>query len=250
MDGEAMKQKAPTIYDVAKAAGVSHQTVSRYLRGNTRVRGETQEKIAAALQQLGYRTNIMARNLRRGTSEIIELAIPTLNQAYFAELAQDIIDEARNQSLTVFVETTEGLREQETAVLHRFHRNFADGVIFFPHTITEEDLAGARVHFPLVFLGDRIPYEGFSHIVMPNEAGAQTAVRHLIERGRRRIALIGVEPHPGSGAARLRLAGYRPSAGRGGTALRRSARGVLARRLDAKRWRVRRGDVVGARRCL
>ena len=203
------KGKAPTIYDVARRAGVSHQTVSRFLRGYEGIRPATRERVTCALQELGYRTNMMARNLRQGKSGIVTLAIPTLRQSYFAELAQAVIDAASSVGLTVFVETTGGDRRCELAVLQRFYGNFADGVIFLPLTITPADLDGEGVQFPLVLLGDQVAFGGYDHVVMANEAGATLAVRHLVARGRRRIAVIGVEPLENSGAAWWRYRGYR-----------------------------------------
>lgn len=63
--------KAATIYDVAKAAGVSHQTVSRFLKGFEGIRPETREKVVRALDQLGYRPNLTARSLKSGQSHRI-----------------------------------------------------------------------------------------------------------------------------------------------------------------------------------
>lgn len=63
--------KAATIYDVARAAGVSHQTVSRFLKGFAGIRPETREKVERALDELGYRPNLTARSLKSGRSHRI-----------------------------------------------------------------------------------------------------------------------------------------------------------------------------------
>jgi LacI family transcriptional regulator len=63
--------RPPTIYDVAVAAGVSHQTVSRFLRGFDGIRPETREKVTRALDELGYRPNLTARSLKSGRSHRI-----------------------------------------------------------------------------------------------------------------------------------------------------------------------------------
>jgi LacI family transcriptional regulator len=64
-------RKAATIYDVAQAAGVSHQTVSRFLKGFDGIRPETREKVTRALDELGYRPNLTARSLKYGRSHRI-----------------------------------------------------------------------------------------------------------------------------------------------------------------------------------
>lgn len=202
-------RKPATIYDVAKVAGVSHQTVSRLLRGHTGIRSETRSKVLAAIEQLDYRTNITARNLRNGNTGMIALAIPDLNQPYFAELAQSVIMAARHAGLTVFVETTDGDRDRELAVLSGTHSNLVDGVLYAPKSLGGSDLAELSIDFPLVLIGDRIFHSPFDHVTMPNAAGARAAVEHLIATGRRRIAVIGAEPPTEFGAAALRLDGYK-----------------------------------------
>lgn len=69
--GAGARDKAATIYDVAQAAGVSHQTVSRFLRGFEGIRPETRERVVQALADLGYRPNLTARSLKSGRSHRI-----------------------------------------------------------------------------------------------------------------------------------------------------------------------------------
>lgn len=211
MHGEVLvsTKKQPTLYDVAKVAGVSHQTVSRLLRGYSGIREETAARVHAAIDELGYRTNVTARNLRNGTTDTIALAIPDLSQPYFAELAQAVMDAARQVGLTVFVETTGGDPARELAMLDATHSRFVDGVIFAPKTITADDLAKHTVTVPMVLIGDRILDQAFDHVTLPNRAGTRAAVQHLIDTGRHRIGFIGAEAPSDVGAAHLRLAGYR-----------------------------------------
>ncbi len=201
--------KPPTIYDVAKVAGVSHQTVSRLLRGHAGIRDETRARVLDAIAKLDYRTNITARNLRTGTTGMIALAIPDLRQPYFAELAQSVIVAAREVGLTVFVETTDGDPERELSVLSGTHAQVVDGVLYAPKSVDAAELARQNIDFPLVLLGDRIFHSGFDHVTLPNRSGAQAAVSHLASLGRTRIAFIGAEPPSDFGAAALRLQGYR-----------------------------------------
>jgi DNA-binding LacI/PurR family transcriptional regulator len=66
---------------------------------------------------------------------MIALSIPSLDQPYFAELAQDVIRVARDTGLTVFVETTESDKQRELATLDHFGADVVDGVIFAPNVI-------------------------------------------------------------------------------------------------------------------
>jgi DNA-binding LacI/PurR family transcriptional regulator len=201
--------KPATIYDVAKLAGVSHQTVSRLLLGYQGIRPETRQKVLGAIEQLDYRTNVAARNLRNGRTGMISLAIPSLDQPYFAELAQAIMRAARPYGLTVFVETTDGIRERELQVISGSRGNFVDGVIYVPLALSYSDLSDLNIEFPLVLLGDRVLHSRFDHVTLPNFEGAKSAVNHLLSLGRRRIAALGVEETSDFGASTPRLNGYR-----------------------------------------
>ena len=212
-------EKAATLYDVARVAGVSHQTVSRFLRGQPGIRPDTVDRVERALVELDYQANVTARNLRNGRTGMITLAVPSLNQPYFAELAQSVIHAAREVGLTVSVETMEDERERELAVLSRSRGTLVDGVIFAPTAITAADLAELKLGFPVVLLGDRIFDSDFDHVAMANAAGARLAVQHLIDLGRRRIAVIGIEPDGNLGASQLRLRGYEQALAEAGIAL-------------------------------
>src|SRR5690606_29403315 len=92
---QSTETKPATIYDVAQLAGVSHQTVSRLLLGHDGIRPATRQRVEEALEALEYRRNVTARNLRLGRTGMVSLVIPSLNQPYFAELAQAMIVAAR-----------------------------------------------------------------------------------------------------------------------------------------------------------
>src|ERR1700749_5060100 len=65
------RPRAPVMSDVGRLAGVSHQTVSRVINGSPHVRPETREKVQAAMQELGYRPNPVARALVTGRSKTL-----------------------------------------------------------------------------------------------------------------------------------------------------------------------------------
>src|SRR5262245_43695648 len=69
--GNGARRRAPRLEDVAKVAGVSHQTVSRVINASAHVRPETRERVLAAMQELDYRPNSVARALATGRSRTI-----------------------------------------------------------------------------------------------------------------------------------------------------------------------------------
>ncbi|GAA1996031.1 LacI family DNA-binding transcriptional regulator [Microbacterium pumilum] len=92
---ESPNGKAATIYDVARVAGVSHQTVSRFIKGYEGIRPETRDRVLAALQQLGYRPNLTARSLRKGTSHRIAALTHAIDQVGPSRIVQGASEAAR-----------------------------------------------------------------------------------------------------------------------------------------------------------
>jgi DNA-binding LacI/PurR family transcriptional regulator len=176
--------------DVASLAGVSIKTVSNVINGYPYIRSETKERVESAIRSLDYRVNVSARNLRAGRSRTITLAVPELTQPYFAELAQAVIDEAAAVDLTVFVETTGGRADRELAIVSGDQPIVSDGLIFSPQSMTREAAEAMRPGVPTVLLGERVFHSPFDHVTMANESAAEAAVGHLLDLGRRRVALL------------------------------------------------------------
>ena len=191
-----MKQKkAVTLREVARVAGVSPRTVSNVANGYQHVAPHTRQHVQAVIDSLGYRVNTAARSLRSGSTGLIGLVVPSVEQPYFAQLASAVISEAGKASRTVVIEQTDGDPTRERALLRQGPTGaMFDGLILNPLRLTAADLqtldAGGR---PLVLLGERAVDPAFDHIHIDNVAAARDATQHLIEIGRKRIAAIGVQ---------------------------------------------------------
>jgi DNA-binding LacI/PurR family transcriptional regulator len=202
----------PTLRDVARLAGVSVRTVSNVVNDYPYVRPTTRTRVLAAIDEVGYRPNLSARGLRVGRTGVVGLAVPELAQNYFAELADAIIRAAETHNLGVVVEQTSGNREREIEVLSGGRPiRLTDGILFSPERLGQDDRDLLDVPFPLVLLGERIFGGPTDHVTMHNVSSAKAAVEHLLDIGRRRIALIGAHPDRREAvrAADLRLRGYR-----------------------------------------
>ncbi|MDC7122200.1 LacI family transcriptional regulator [Cellulomonas fimi] len=200
---------AVTMHDVAARAGVSIKTVSNVLNGYQYIRPATKEKVETAIADLGYQVNLTARNLRRGRTGLIGLAVPELSLPYFAELADSVIRAAEARGLTVLIEQTGSVRDRELEVLTGQRRHLTDGLIFSPLELGPQDVDALDVDYPMVLLGERIFGGPADHVTMSNVDGAKAAVRHLLDQGRRRIAVIGAHEGETVGSAALRMQGYR-----------------------------------------
>lgn len=198
-----------TIADVARAAGVSPMTVSNVINGHPHVRESTRARVLAAMADMDYRVNVAARNLRRGRTGVIGLAVPEVNRPYFAQFAAAIIEAAQRRDLRVSVEQTGATRENELAVLGLSRNRLYDGLILSTVGMGAADVEHLKVPYPVVILGERIFNGPVGHVAMPNVDGARAAVAHLAERGCRRIAMLTGTPTRDVNVSELRLTGYR-----------------------------------------
>lgn len=204
---------APTLHDVARVAGVSFKTVSNVLNDHPQVRESTRARVLAAVQELGYRPNISARNLRRGRSGVIALAVPELSQAFFAQLADEVIRVAADHGLVVLVEQTGGERERELETLRTPRLAMTDGLLLAPLGLTPDDVRAEPTTAPVVVLGEPLLPGPVDHVTMQHEAAARAATRHLLDIGRRRVLLLGAHAGETTSVAGLRHAGYRSALG-------------------------------------
>ena len=102
-----MKNKVPTIKEIANIANVSLMTVSRALNNNPRVREQTRKKILNIAKELNYRPNRIARSLVSKKSNLISLIVADIRNQFFAELARGIEDKAWESGYNVIISSTD-----------------------------------------------------------------------------------------------------------------------------------------------
>ncbi|WP_116996812.1 LacI family DNA-binding transcriptional regulator [Desertimonas flava] len=194
--------------EVAEAAGVSMKTVSNVVNDYPFIRPETRSRVLKAIDALGYRPNLSARNLSRGRTGLIALALPELDAPYFAEMARLVTAAAAAHSWTVLIEQTDGLRSREMMALQGVRTHLVDGVILSPLALGPEEL-GASGTAPVVLLGERVSGIQLDHVAIDNVAASFEAVQHLAASGRRRIAAVGAQARESAQTAHQRFTGYR-----------------------------------------
>ncbi|MFT8331746.1 MAG: LacI family DNA-binding transcriptional regulator [Bifidobacterium psychraerophilum] len=203
------EQQHVTMRDVALNAGVSVKTVSNVVNDYEFVKDETRQKVNKSISELGYVVNVTARNLRKGSTGIVALAIPDLTMPYFAQLSSLVIEEAKKVGLRVLVEPTLYTRDGELNALHGSQQALIDGLLYSPLELGPDDVDELDVDYPLVLLGERIFTDRVDHVSTENVEGAKSATQYLIRTGCRRIAVIGAHPGEEVGSAALRYRGYR-----------------------------------------
>jgi len=198
-----------TLKDVAERVGVSAKTVSNVVNGTGWVTDDLKARVQAAIVDLGYRPNVAARNLRSGRTGMVAVALPDLSQPYFAELASDLVRAAQERSITVLINQTDGRKDAEERIAHGIDLPLMDGLILSPLALTAADLEHRDDPTPLILLGEHIGETSLPHVAVDNTAAARAAVEHLLSRGRRRIAAIGMQQDGPNETSVLRLSGYR-----------------------------------------
>ncbi|MEU7873970.1 LacI family DNA-binding transcriptional regulator [Dactylosporangium sp. NPDC049140] len=197
---------------VAERAGVSVKTVSNVVNGYPHIRPETRARVEAAIVALDYRPNLSARNLRQGRTGLVALAVPELDNPYFAELTRHVVTAAAAHGWTVLIDHTDGDPDREREVAAGIRDHLVDGLIFSPLALSGAELTGGADRTPTVLLGERIDAADgrgpADHVAVDNVAAARDATAYLASLGRRRIAALGVQHTAEGVSARLRLAGY------------------------------------------
>lgn len=201
------KRRRPTIYDVARTAGVSTATVSRALNGTGQIAPATRASIAAAVEQLGYRPNTIARSLVTNSTRTIAFLLPDITNPFYAALASGIQRLALQREHTMLLCTTDGDPEQEEMYLNLLRSKQVDGALVDGLVLPSDRIAHFVADgFPIVCLDRDIDSTAVPLVQVDNRRGARLAVEHLLELGHTRIAHV-------TGAktriAEERLGGYR-----------------------------------------
>lgn len=199
-----------TIADVAKQAGVGLGTVSRVLNGSPQVRDETRQRVLAAIAELEYRPNPLARGLSLGRSHTLGVVVPFFTHASAVERLRGVAAalEGSRYDLVLFNVSSPDHRDEHLASLTR--RDRADGLLVMslpPPPRELERLTSSRVPVVLVDArGEDVPM-----VVTDDVAGGRLATQHLVDLGHERIAFIGDDPgNPfGFTAGSQREQGYR-----------------------------------------
>lgn len=196
-----------TIQDVARAAGVSTATVSRVLNGNAEVNLEMAARVTATVQQLGYRPNGVARNLRRRTASVWGLIISDVESSYFTTLVRGVEDLARANGFSVVVCNSQDDPEQEARYIEVALAEQMAGVILSPARSTSDISELIARGIPVVTIDRRLDDQIAAAVVVDNAAAAHNATLHLLDNGYRRVACVTGPQHVSTAVERL--AGYR-----------------------------------------
>ena len=207
-----------TMQDVAERAGVAKSTVSRVLSGKATISEATRQRVLAAIDELGFRVNVLAQALAGNASNVIGLVISNFAGPYFGRLLKEIAAQAAlaGKQLMVTDGHDDPAREQEAVALLADRR--CDAIILYSRSMPEPDLAHllASSSVPLVVINRQVA--GFAErcVIQDQQQAVREAMGHLLALGHRQIACISGPLQ--TQTARERLAAYRQSLSEAGIA--------------------------------
>ena len=204
------KRELPTIYDVARLAGVSTSTVSRMLNGKGQFAPATRAAVDEAVRQLRYRPNTIARSLRTKSTQTIAFLLPDIPDPFFVSLISGIQQHVVKRDYAILLCVTEGDPELEERYLSLLHAKQVDGALVDGLVLPQARIARfLEDGFPIVCLDRDVDSPSVPVVQVDNRLGARQATEHLLSLGHRRIAHVSGADLDRLRHSQERLAGYR-----------------------------------------
>ena len=194
--------------DVAERASVSVTTVSHVINETRPVSDELRRRVLAAIGELGYQPNVLARSLRRGETHTIGMIVPDSANPFFADLARGIEDISFEHGYNLILCNSDGDLEKELLYTDVLTEKQVDGILFVAAGVSTDHIRALQERrIPVVIVDREIPGVSVDRVLTDNARGGWLATRHLVELGHRRIGCItgpsGVTP------SAERVIGYR-----------------------------------------
>ena len=197
------------LLSVAKLAGVSRATAARAFSSPDLVRPATRERVLNAAQQLAFRPNKVAQQLRTQATQMIGVMVPSLNNPVFAEQLQAMEVAARAEDYSLIVTTSEYSPSREGDIVEEMLRQRVEGLVL---TVAEADnsavLDKLRLETtPCLLVYNPTGSSGFPSVGVDNRAASADATRHLVALGHKYIGMV-AGPLLQSDRAQQRFEGY------------------------------------------
>jgi len=179
-----------TLEEVARLAGVSTSTVSRYLSGTHAVSAEKKAAIDDSIQQLNYRPNLVARGLAKGRSMTVGVMTQEILSSFFNEAMRGVEDGLIGHNYEAIFVSGHWDPADESRRLASLLGRGVDGVVLIMSGLTDDVLERHANGMPTVLMGGHTKARHVHSLGFDHYDGACRAVRHLVELGHQRIAFI------------------------------------------------------------
>jgi LacI family transcriptional regulator len=183
-----------TLRDVASRAGVASSTISRYLNGSLELPSPTRNRVQAAIAELNYRPNAVARSLQAGRSRILGLILPDLSNPFFTSVADAAAAAAYREGYSILLCVTGNDPNREAHYVNLLVAGQLDGLIYLGAHRRNAALETMRqTEFPIIMVDEEIEGVPGGRLFVDNRRGGYLATEHLLHLGHRNIAFIGGE---------------------------------------------------------
>ncbi|HET6217122.1 MAG TPA: LacI family DNA-binding transcriptional regulator [Acidobacteriaceae bacterium] len=195
-----------TIVEVAKLADVSIATVSNVIRGTRRVSPKLTERVQAAIHELNYSPNEIARSLKVRQTRMLAMVLPDITNPFFPEIIRGAEDTAFGRGYFLVTANTDEQIGRERRIVAALRSYRVDGVLLAPASGTDTSHLKSTIDagVALVCLDRTVPGMKTDAVLLDNARGAHECVRHMIQRRHRRIAIITGSLDVQTGRERLR----------------------------------------------
>jgi LacI family transcriptional regulator len=203
-----MSPRRVTIEDVARAAGVSRQTVSRAINNRGEISPQTRARVLGVAEEMGYRPSSIARGLATQRTRTLGLVVPDSANPFFSEVARGAEHVAYAEGYNVFLCNTDEDQQREQAVLQSLEEKRVDGAVLCSSRLPEDKLRAIVSRYPaVVLINRRVEGDDVGTVLIDDEMGGQMATRHLLRADHRAVGFLAGPPASHSG--RQRAKGYR-----------------------------------------
>ncbi|AHV96001.1 LacI family transcriptional regulator [Paenibacillus sp. 7124] len=179
-----------SIKDVANLAGVAVGTVSRVINNAGAVKPATRAKVKAAIEQLNYVPDEVARNFKMQKSKMIALLLPSIWHPFFSELAYYIEDELDREGYKLMLCNSGGKPEKELYYFDMLKQNKVAGVVGITYNDIENSVS---TDIPMISI-DRHFNKKITCVTSDNFEGGRIALRELVKAGVKKPAFLGNVP--------------------------------------------------------
>ncbi len=202
-----MNKKNVTIKDIARAAGVTHPTVSRALNNHPAISETTRKQIVALAHDMGYVPNATARGLKTNRTRALGAILQRIDDPFWSEVLDGVESVLHSEGYSLIIASTHSEKKREKELLPAMVERGVDGVLLMSPRFREEQCRFLdSYNLPMVMVNNEGVGESRFVILTDDEYGITLLTRHLIDMGHTRIAYLGKR---NSASSRNRLAGFR-----------------------------------------
>ncbi|WP_028548358.1 LacI family DNA-binding transcriptional regulator [Paenibacillus sp. UNC451MF] len=193
-----------SVKEVAERAKVSVATVSRVLNNHPSVKKDYRQKVMKAIEELNYKPNILAKNLRKQSSNTIAMVMTTIANPFYAGIVRGAQEAIRNSGYNMIIGTTEW---QATTYENMLSTSQVDGIIILSSWANKKTIQSLNEQFPVVMCNEYYDDINITYVSIDNKKAGYDATCELIRRGHRNIVYIAGSKK--SSSVNDRLKGYK-----------------------------------------